>query len=446
MKMIPLLILSFGLSLCATTAKDFLKKKTWESVRTSKKLSTVKVESLDVVRRSLWKKYKKSLAKDASRLAEHKNQGLKYNGKTMKFSKDVIGKKPKNGYPLYITLHGGGSGSPAMNDGQWNHMKVYYKGAVKSGVYLAARGVTNTWNLHFVNESYIFYDRLIENMIAYENVDPNRVYILGFSAGGDGVYQIAPRMADRWAAANMSAGHHNGVSPRNLYNLPFIAQVGEFDTRFKRHQEAVKFIQKIQGFQEQEKGRGYTHQVNVHTGRGHNFPDNDPRMKKYTVIENPLQWLEGEKATAENKNTNGIAWVNQYRRKALPSRVIWDVKTRANRSAEELWKSSSHGKQHYWLAVDEFPEGEIIARLSKKYNRFTVEKADGDFLLRLSSKKVNFKKPVVVKIAGKKFKITVKPKLETMVKTLVERGDPEYIFEAEIQLTQDGASWTAKQL
>ena len=32
-----------------------------------------------------------------------------------------------------------------------------------------------------------------------ENVNPNKVYLLGYSAGGDGVYQLAPRMANRWA-------------------------------------------------------------------------------------------------------------------------------------------------------------------------------------------------------------------------------------------------------
>jgi poly(3-hydroxybutyrate) depolymerase len=38
------------------------------------------------------------------------------------------------------------------------------------------------------------YDRLIENMIIFEDIDPNRVYFLGYSCGGDGVYQIAPRI------------------------------------------------------------------------------------------------------------------------------------------------------------------------------------------------------------------------------------------------------------
>jgi poly(3-hydroxybutyrate) depolymerase len=35
-------------------------------------------------------------------------------------------------------------------------------------------------------ESYPLYDRLITNMVLFEGVDPERVYLLGFSAGGDG--------------------------------------------------------------------------------------------------------------------------------------------------------------------------------------------------------------------------------------------------------------------
>ena len=46
-----------------------------------------------------------------------------------------------------------------------------------------------------------------------EDVNPNKVYLLGYSAGGDGVYQLAPRMADRWAAAAMMAD-----SPINCKN------------------------------------------------------------------------------------------------------------------------------------------------------------------------------------------------------------------------------------
>lgn len=55
------------------------------------------------------------------------------------------------------------------------------------------------------------------------------------SAGGDGVYQIAPRRADRWAAANMAAGHPDKVSLVNLYHVPFAIQVGEVDIAYVRN-------------------------------------------------------------------------------------------------------------------------------------------------------------------------------------------------------------------
>ena len=145
----------------------------------------------------------------------------------MKYTLDIIGNPDENGlYPLYITLHGGGEASEEENNSQWLAMKDYYSESVSNGIYVAVRGMEDVWNLHFLDDSYPMYDRLIEDMILLKNADPNRVYLLGFSAGGDGVYAIAPRMADRFAAVNMSSGHPNDVCLLNTSNLPFEIQVG----------------------------------------------------------------------------------------------------------------------------------------------------------------------------------------------------------------------------
>ena len=86
-------------------------------------------------------------------------------------------------------------------------------------------------------------------MILTMEVDPNRVYLLGFSAGGDGVYAIVPRMADRFAAANMSAGHPNGISLLNLYNLPIQLQAGEFDDAYDRNTVTADYGMKLDALQ-----------------------------------------------------------------------------------------------------------------------------------------------------------------------------------------------------
>ena len=40
-------------------------------------------------------------------------------------------------------------------------------------------------------------------------VNPNKVFMSGYSAGGDGTYHLGPMLADWWAGAAMMAGHPN---------------------------------------------------------------------------------------------------------------------------------------------------------------------------------------------------------------------------------------------
>ena len=79
---------------------------------------------------------------------------------------------------------------------------------------------------------------MIENYVVTRGVNPNRIYLMGYSAGGDGVYQLAPRMADRWAAASMMAGHPNDAKPDNLRNLPFGLFMGGKDGAYNRNKVA----------------------------------------------------------------------------------------------------------------------------------------------------------------------------------------------------------------
>lgn len=179
------------------------------------------------------------------------------------------------GYPLYITLHGGGAAGKEGNDREWNTMFNYYSQSVNHGIYIAVRGITDTWDMHFQRESYPLYDRLIQMMIRLYQADPNRVYLLGLSAGGDGVYQIAPRMADRFAAANMSSGHPNNICLLNLANLPFSIQAGVRDYLSEealRCVRAAEFEQVLSDFHDLY-GYEYVHQVLIRVPSGHNFND-----------------------------------------------------------------------------------------------------------------------------------------------------------------------------
>ena len=87
---------------------------------------------------------------------------IRMNGREMHYTLEVIGEPDENGlYPLYITLHGGGEAPAEDNNEQWLAMSQYYRGSVENGIYVACRGMEDVWNLHFLDETYPMYDRLI---------------------------------------------------------------------------------------------------------------------------------------------------------------------------------------------------------------------------------------------------------------------------------------------
>ena len=138
----------------------------------------------------------------------------------LRFKSIIYGEKPADGRSLFISLHGGGGVPAAGNDQQWRNQIRLYK--PKEGVYVAPRAPWDAWNLWFQEGIDQLFEMLIQAAVTHWDVNPDKVYLLGYSAGGDGVWRMAPRMADRWAAASLMAGHPGEASQVNLRNTPFM--------------------------------------------------------------------------------------------------------------------------------------------------------------------------------------------------------------------------------
>ncbi len=369
---------------------------------------------------------------DSSRLNETEKNSMTLGSATMKYTVSKIGEPGENGYPVYIALHGGGGTTKEVNDSQWQHMQIYYRDSVESGIYVAPRGVRDTWHTHFNNESYSLYERLIENLSIYENIDTNRIYLTGYSAGGDGVYQIAPRLADRFAAVNMSAGHPNGVNLTNLCNTPISLQCGENDTSFDRHKETARSANRLEELSEKYRtdgfAEGYIHSVFLHVGKGHGVRDNDAKRSLQSVISNPDEWLEGADPIAETTNTNAVDFVNQYTRDPLPERIVWDLSVRSPKSDTESF---------YWLRASEgIKSGIVIVNYDKDTNTFNVEEntVRGDVYILVNDEMADLFSPITVTYNGESTSCTVTPTIDYMKKTISEKWDKNMIFAAEIPL------------
>ena len=377
----------------------------------------------------LWDEYCAGIRADKGRRAEAEGHCIVFGEVKMHYTLEVVGKPGQEGYPVYIALHGGGgSSTPDMNNRQWKHMGSYYRDGVENGIYVCPRGVRDTWDTHANPESYPLYDRLIENLIVFHRADPNRVYLLGFSAGGDGVYLAGPRLADRFAALHMSAGHPNKNSLVNLYHTPIQLQVGMNDWEYDRNHETVRYQMYLDRLRTRNP-EGYVRNVYVHTEKPHNFQDNT--LEHQEVLIDNISWLHGGLVTRRRVDANAVHFLDNFVRNPLPERVIWelDARRKAKRRSVESF---------YWLRIPgDIKKGKAVVRLDREANAILVERNDtgGNTTVLLKDGMLNLDRPITVLYPdGRKETCQAARSEEVMRRTLAERGDPYYMFSVEIAL------------
>lgn len=330
----------------------------------------------------------------ATRAVEMRAKVIELDGMKMKFESLSFTNAPAtNGRSLFISMHGGGSAPPQVNESQWRNQIALGRGyRPAEGIYLAPRAPTDTWNLWHQGHIDKFFDRLIENLIVLENVNPNRVYILGYSAGGDGVYQLAPRMADRLAGAAMMAGHPNDAQPLGLRNLPFAIQVGANDDGYKRNSIAIGWGRKLDELQKADP-QGYIHFTELHAGKGH--------------------WMDMQDRKA-------IPWMEKNSRVTLPEKVVWRQSGRTH-------------PRFYWLASPQSKGGQdIIARRDGQTVTLTLTNVPTVTVL-LSDAMMNLDQPVTIRAGeARLFSELVPRTIATLARTLSERGDTNLTFSGEV--------------
>ena len=386
----------------------------------------IEVENLAEAREEAWNTYANAQLNDPTLLQETQDCAMTFGEATMRYTVQVIGDMPENGYPLYIAMHGGGSGdTPEVNDEQWDEMKDYYSAALDCGVYVAVRGVRDTWDTHFNPESYPLYDRLIRYMILTQNVNPNRVYLEGFSAGGDGVYAIANRMTDRFAAANMSSGHPNGISMVNLYNMPIQLQAGEYDDEYDRNRVTAEYGLKLDALQA-EYG-GYEHRTLIHYDCGHNYEDYEPTH--IPVMADVAAWLNDGDRTTVDVDSFPPDYMDDFIRDPYPTTIIWDLFTRADTRETETF---------YYMSAPYTTNEGMIKVTSAGDNAFAIEAEDvnGEFSIMLNEYMVDFSRPVTFIINEEETTLNLTPDMAVLAATTEDRGDPWYQFEAMVTFTK----------
>lgn len=278
-------------------------------------------------------------------------------GYSMKYYMATRGANPPGGRSLFISMHGGGNAPAATNDQQWENQIALVDGYnPQDALWVAPRAPSNEWNMWFTEEVDRLFERLITDFIVFEGINPNKVYINGYSAGGDAVYQLGPRMAERWAGAGMSAGHPNTATPENLRNVAFAIHVGGDDTAYDRNLKAEEWGKWLDQLSAADPG-GYPHQWQVHPGLPH--------------------WMNLADAVS-------IPFLQGYVRDPIPPKVVW-LQTSVPRA------------HFYWLAIDvaDLKNGAEV-RASYQANTVTLDSANDvrSLRIRLSDEMMDLDQPV----------------------------------------------------
>ena len=326
---------------------------------------------------------------------------IKIGAVSMKYYRATRGKKPTSGWNLFISMHGGGNADAATNDSQWENQLALVDGyEPKDAVWIAPRAPTDEWNMWFREHLDGLFERLIADLVAFDGVDPNHVYLNGYSAGGDGAYQMGPRMADAWAGVGMSAGHPNDASPLSLRNTAFAIHVGGNDTAYDRNLKGAEWGAKLDALAAGDAG-GYLHQWQVHSGKPH--------------------WMELADAVS-------IPFMQAHARNPIPSKVVWR-------------QSGTLRERFYWLAVDptDVAAGsEITAIYSGQSIELSAVTKVKRITLRLSDAMLDQDRAVSVKLAGAElFSGVVSRTIAVLYSTLASRGDPSLMFSGELSVKLD---------
>jgi len=222
-------------------------------------------------------------------------------------------------------------------------------------------------------------------------------------------------MADRWAGScAMAAAEPVDTSPvENFRNVPFICSIGENDRMFNRIDVARKYFGLLEELQRADGStNAYVHKLDEQKERGHGI---DYRT--------------------------GPEWIAKKVRNPWPDRVAWTVKRQHN----------TVRRQMYWLALDEVPKTlpvYLTASIEKNtvvLNSVSQPKGQSgseapvatglNLRVYLNDHLADLDKPVKIVANGKTvFEGKVVRSVATLARSLNERGDPNYMFPAEVEV------------
>lgn len=211
----------------------------------------------------------------------------------MNFYLGVKGDMPKDGYPVFLYLHGSGP-----REHEWaNGLRLANMFQDGPSMYIVPQiPQEGAWYRWWQRSKQWAWERILRILMSMPEVDKNRIYVFGISEGGYGSQRLASFYADYWAAAGPMAGGEPLINApvENLAHVPLSFLTGDKDFMFYRHLLTKTTGEKLDSMQRLFPNE-YKHRVELIPDKGHSID--------YTPT---------------------TPWLAQHKRNAQPRHFIWE--------------------------------------------------------------------------------------------------------------------------
>ena len=341
----------------------------------------------------------------------------------MNFYLGVKGDMPKDGYPVFLYLHGSGPREHEWANGL-RLAKMFQDGP---SMYIVPQiPQEGAWYRWWQRSKQWTWERILRILMSMPEVDKNRIYVFGISEGGYGSQRLASFYADYWAAAGPMAGGEPLINApvENLAHVPLSFLTGDKDFMFYRHLLTKTTGEKLDSMQRLFPNE-YKHRVELIPDKGHSID--------YTPT---------------------TPWLAQHKRNAQPRHFIWEnlemdgLKRNAFYNLQVLEETDAYRTRYEFTAnadnsIDIKVDGVKYNATWKDphwgidmlFSKDLTPAQHGHLRVFLSDRLVDLKKKVTVRINGKQvFCGKVKSSKKTRKLSQELWGDPMRDFKHAVEV------------
>ncbi len=344
----------------------------------------------------------------------------------MTFSLLASGERPENGRPLYIYTHGSGP-----RDGEYAVGKQLTQRWTADGEAWFVPRIPNEGQYYrwWQKSKQYAWENLLRRVLASDEYDPERIYILGISEGGYGSQRLASFYADYFAAAGPMAGGEPLVNAPtdNLRNTPFSLLTGSKDTGFYRNLLTWRTGMALDSLSRNNPG-DYEHQVALQPDRGHaiDYSPTAPWLRKHKRRVSPrhVTWEDYE---MDGRRRTAFANIEPITRPADDTRIRYDLVVDSAANSITLNVDTV-----VYRSTEVDPNWGIVLNSERTFR--PVE--SGKVRIYLDSSMLNTDRKISMTVNGKKLKAVKTKRSDATLRRAIELwGDPRRLYEHAVEIS-----------